>query len=436
MSLLFLLAPSESVATTIAAGTVTITLVPQSASVTLSRITAGTAVIRLNPDGALVTLAPAAVVVTPPTAAEVLAAQLATSHQPRARVVTLHPDRSTRAVYDPLSIALDGSVTFDRTRAVRRSLSLTVVDVSGGLAPTAYGHEFAQGELIAIERGVRVDGMNLYDLLGTFEVLTFSSAMEGTLTISGEDPSIALSAELGEVVTIPAGMSIEDALRVLWGPVLGDSTLWTLDGNGMTVGSVRTFAEDDERLGVALALVADMGLEAYLDRRGYPVLRPVSDPNAAPVAWTFYQTPGQARAMRLERTGDRHPYNRQVVIGEPVDAPAIRAVADVTDPASPIHADRIGLRVAPVYRSAQITTQGQANAVAAAKLIEASLWSDTVIWTGVPDTRIEAGDVIELVEPRTQTNGRYRVDRVSVPITMGTMTIAASKVLPLFAQAA
>ena len=125
-----------------------------------------------------------------------------------------------------------------------------------------------------------------------------------------------------------------------------------------------------------------------------------------------------------------------MVIGEPNDRRVIRGLADITDPSSPLHADRIGLRTAPVHRSAQITSQHQANTVARSLLIEQSLWSDTAIWSGVPDPTVEAGDVISLIEPQTATDAKYQVDRVSIPVTRGEMSMIVSRVMPLFEAAA
>ncbi len=419
---------------TIVAGVTVLRLTPIGADVRRSlTISAGVAVLRLTPETARVTLAPTVVAPGPPTAAETLAAQLATSHAPRARIVTLTTSRAVITAYNPAAIMLDGSVTEDRTREVRRTASLRLVDEDGSLAPTAAGDEFAPGELLRIDRGVQVSGKNIYTLLGVFEIRSFDADLAGTLSLRVEDPSLALRQDFGEVNVIPAGTSAEDALRTLWEPVIGTGD-WDLDGDAMAVGVTRTFDEDDERLHSAVALMSDLGLEVYMGRNGYPVLRPFTDPNDDEIAHTYRQLPGEALVTRLARTGDQQPFNRMVVIGDNPDAPSIRAVADITDPTSPWHRDRIGLRVAPIHRSAQITTQHQGNTVARARLIEQSMWSDSVRVRAVADPTVRAGKVVRVVEPQTGTSAKYRIDRVTNPVVQGSMSFDASRVVPLFGE--
>jgi hypothetical protein len=419
----------------IAAGVATVTLSSVTASLTDPHVfVAGVATIRLSPETAAVTVTAVPVVVIP-TAAETLALALSRGHQPRARVVTLTAALVERTAYNPAAIALDGTVTFDRNRNVRRFTSMRLVDQDGSLSPSAAGDEFAPGQTVRIERGARVGGVNIYDLLGTFEVKDFSADMAGTFSFSGEDTSLALVQDFGEVVTIPSGTSAEDALLQLWEPVLGSGASWALDGGGMALGSSRSFTESEQRLTSAVTLMADMGLEVYMGRDGAPVLKPLVDPNSVSPTRTYTQTPGQALAVSLSRHGEFRSFNRQVVIGEAPERPAVRGVADITDPTSPLHRDRIGLRVAPVYRSAQITTTYQARAVAKARLIEQSLWSDAVEWSGVPDPTVEAGDVVRIVEAQTGTDAAYRVDSVTIPVAQGPMRMTASLVVPLFEAA-
>jgi hypothetical protein len=396
------------------------------------RIDAGVAILRLVPETASVgaPVVPPAVTLTPE---ELLAATVRGSHHPRVRLITLLPDRTIRTIYDPERILLSGSISHDRRREVRRAASLRIVD-SGGLAPLAYGEEFAQGELLRLERGARIDGVDVHALLGVLAITGFD-AERGQLSLRAEDPSTALRQAIGEQVVIAAGTPAADIVRLVWEPVLGDGSGWDLDDGGMGVTSLRTLAEDDERLHAVMALMSDLGLDLGMGRDGYPVLRPVTDPWQAATVRTYSQVAGEALATSIGRSGERQPANRQIVIGEPPGGSPVRAVADVTDRASPIHAERIGLRTAPIHRSAAITTQQQADTVARAMLIEAAMWSDTLIWVGVPDPLLEAGDVISVTDEATGTGARYRVEVVTIPLTTGPMRIEGSRLVPLFEAA-
>ena len=179
--------------------------------------------------------------------------------------------------------------------------------------------------------------------------------------------------------------------------------------------------------------MADLGLEVYPDRAGVPTLAPIEDPTTLEVAHTFTQAAGTATATSLTRSGEVRPYNRQVVVGEPQEGPVVRGEAIITDPAHPWFPDRIGLRTAPVYRSARITSPYAATLLARTLLYE-RVWADSISYTGVPDITVEASDLVRFIEPQTQTDDRYRVDRVTLPVTTGPMTIEASLVVPLFRE--
>jgi hypothetical protein len=371
---------------------------------------------------------PVAVVASAITFADVVAG----THRPRSRIVTLSSSGLAVSTFDP-SIILSGNVSYDRKWEVRRTFRATLADEDASLAPLQAGDEFAPGSRVRIDRGVAFGSEVLWQTLGTYELTNFGTRMAGSLTIGGEDPFLALRQPFGEVLNLPPGIALTDAIREMLEPVLGDSTDWSLDGGHQRVRLGRSFPETDERLHAAVQLADDFGAELYADRAGLPVLQPRTDPNDATVAHTYRQSEGEARATSLERQGDFRPYNRVVVIGEPPGGGLYRAEASITDTASPFHEDRIGLRVAPLHRSAQIVTQEQANTVARSLLVEHSLWSDTAVWLGVPDPLVEAGDVMALVEPRTQTDASFVIDRVTLPVALGSMNITASRVVPLFA---
>jgi len=346
----------------------------------------------------------------------------------RSRISTVSATGAVLAAYDD-GIILGGSLTYDRTREVRRSGSVSLVDEDGTLAPTDADDAFAPGARVRIERGVSGEG---YTSLGEYRISSFDAAMRGTLGLRIEDLTDALKQDIGDSLTLGSRVRAKDALTTLWEPVLGDSTNWTLDDGSTVLGTSRTWADGDERLHSGVSLMADLALEVYADRAGYPVLAPLTDPLELEADHTFTQAAGQAVVTALTRSGDVRPFNRQIVVGEPSDGPVVRGVSVITDAAHPYHQSRVGLRTAPVYRSAQIATTYQAQEVAKAMLIDRTLWSDAVAITAIPDITIEAGDIVRVIEPQTGTDARYRVDRVTLPIVTGTMSIIGSRVVSLF----
>jgi hypothetical protein len=361
-----------------------------------------------------------------------LAAALAGPHRPCARASFLAPSGAVAAAYEGAgSILTGGGVSFDRSRVGRRSGALDLANRAGALSPQDAEDLAFPGTLIRLERGAVIGAGRSYGLLATLRIRSFDAAMTGRLALTCEDVLEVLAQPFGEVLTISAGTPAAEVLRLAWEPVLGDSSTWSLDDGGRTV-PARNLLEDEDRLGAVAQLMADLGLEVFSDRTGDVVLRPIPDPMAATVARRFERDAGVATMLDLTRSGSRTPFNRVIVVAESPDRTTVRAIAEVTDPGSPIHRDRIGLRTAPIYRSAQIPDQAAANAVAAVLLVQYSLFQDAVGGSSFPTLELDEDDVVEFVEPISGANDRYRLDRVTHPLVGGGTQMAATKVLPVF----
>jgi hypothetical protein len=322
-------------------------------------------------------------------------------------------------------IVVGGSFSRDRTRQVRGTSSLSLVDRDGTLAPREIGDHFYAGSIVRYEVGIG----GTYIPLATHVIDSHSGRMTGSLDISGQDRlSLALQ-DFGEVATGDAGERVGTVIRRWLAPVLGDDdALWSVDDGGRGLGTLTTAAEDDERLARAAQLAVDFGLELYADRSGVIVIRPLPDPVTATSVMTY--TPGPLSTLiALERSGSAHPYNRFIVVGESLDParPAVRGEYRITNPAHPLHEDRIGLRTAPVLRSSDITEQDVANARAYVGLQEASSVEEAVSIELVPDPRLDEGDVLTVEEARSGAIGRYRIDSINMPATLGAMSITATR---------
>lgn len=366
-----------------------------------------------------------------------LAAALLTSHTPCARVSALDAAGAISARWEGrvgsrTAKLTGGTVTYDRTSSVRRRASIVLENKDGTLSPQVPGDPFFSGARCRIERGAIIGGAALYLVMFEGVVTNFRAEASGTLSVDGEDPMTLCAQPFGDGASVSAGTRASDAVVALLGPVLGDATDWSLDDGGQTCPD-RAWTADDERLASVWQLMADLGLELFSDRHGLPVLRPIPDPTTAAAVRTVARLPGTATLLSGSRAGTRLPYNRVVVIADHEDGTQHIAVSDVTDPASPIHASRIGLRVAPVYHSAEIPDQAAANAVANARLIEYALYADTMAGDLVPDPVLDEGDVVVFDDPISGAGDAYRIDQVTHPVVGGSMSMTASKVLSVAA---
>lgn len=327
-----------------------------------------------------------------------------------------------------------GSVTFDRTRTVARRGSITLADPTGDLTPQLPGDLFWPPAIVRLERGVIFGGQPEYQALATLVVRPRTS-MTGRLDLSGEGILSLLAQPFGEPEVIPAETPAEDALRTLWAPVLdpvGGGVTWPLDGGGRVM-PLRSFLPDEDRLDAVVRYFAASGLEVTEDRLGRPLMRRTPDiTSSGSVAVVRGFQPGaDATLLSLDRSIDQRTYNRVIVESNAPGGPDIRVVVTVDDPASPLHPDRIGLHVAPTFRSAQVPDLGAAGVVGRRLLSEYALPSETLSGSAVPDTTLDAGDVVTIEEPVSGASGQWRLDSLTLPWITGSMSLAASRVLPL-----
>jgi len=356
------------------------------------------------------------------------------SHTAGARLTSLTAAGVSRRVWQGgvavvgTQIMTDCSVSYDLSRDVRNSVRLVLTDDADELAPHEPGDLFFTGERFRVEAAVNGAYVQMFEGV----VSDFSDAMAGTLAISGEDPLWLCDQAFGERLTLPDDTPAEDAVRLVCEPVLGDSSGWSLDGAGRKV-TLRTWAEDDRRLGSITSLMRDLGLELFADRFGQLVLQERPDPTQQDAVVTVREfLSDRASWADLTRSGADLPHNRFVVISDRPDQDSLRATWQVDDPASPLHPDRIGLRTADIYRpDTGAADQNALNAVARQLGIEDSLNLDRISGTAVPDWRLDAGDVVLVRESGSGTDDRYRISALAHPVVGDWMTLQAARLLPL-----
>ncbi len=350
------------------------------------------------------------------------------------RLVALWPDGSTRQTFDlSQSVIVSGSVRAELRRDARRSASLTIDNTDGLLAPALSTDIFAEGAAVRVEVGAFVEGVAVLVPMVTGLVGPGTSAsMRGaTVTVALESSLSACRQEAGTALQLATGTPLVTALHALWDPVL-PLARWLVDDTASerTLGIDVAVLPSDARLDVGLRLARDLGCEAYDDREGAIVVRARPDPNTQAV------TRVMSEPIDLTRTIVRPPVNAQPVNATPGTL-TIWVVEEVTDPASPIHMDRIGLRMAPTIHSDSIPDPETARATARAWLAGRSLAADVVNATETPiHLDLDPGDILERTETITATSGRFVLESIDMPLGPGSIRTTETQVLPLFLEGA
>ncbi len=337
---------------------------------------------------------------------------------------------------------IDGSVSIDSRRNVRRTLSMTVVDDDGTLTPaqnattgilTPYGTE------LAVYRGVEYqDGTTELVPLGVF-VLTEVAVAENDdgsqLSIQGSDRSIRISRnKFLDPYQIASGTSVETALSSLlrnrWVDVQTD-----FPATGVTVPKVVIEAQrGNDPWASAVTIAEAFGYDLAFSPDGVARLQPIPDPvEDDPVE--VYRDGADAVVTSLTRTFDSgRSFNGVVVTsqGTAADSP-VRAIAWDENPNSITYRYGAFGEVPFFYESSLITTAAQASQTALALLRKATGVSEAVSWAQVVNPAHDVLDVIRLLRAEGSASSGsvpldlvLLIDRLDIPLgPEGTMNAVA-----------
>ncbi|MBA3403959.1 MAG: DUF5047 domain-containing protein [Gemmatimonadaceae bacterium] len=326
--------------------------------------------------------------------------------------------------------AIDGTVTQDITQTVRRTMSITIANPGGVWTPDGEESAFYWDKHLRIERGVRVGGVEYLAPAGVF-LIDAPEVTGNTLRISGADRmDRATKSEFTLPSSYATGQRVGTVIQSILTSAGVGNDFWTIDDDGATLGTARSFEQADERLAAALTLADDFSLEVFADAAGFMVVRPKQDPRDAPIVWTF-QEGADATHLGLSKRWSRDRfYNHILVSGEGADTSKalIRAETSVTNPSSPLRVTGpMGDRLYK-YTSAMITTQAQADKVAASLLWRRAIIEEEIRLDHVPNPTIEVGDAVRIVDTNTHTDSRYLISSLNLPLAGGPATLDVKKI--------
>jgi len=368
-------------------------------------------------------------------------------HTRTSRVTTVTLDLTTGLFTEtgvltgPGGVVTSYEVAIDRTRIVRRTAELEVADDRlGTYTPDEIGDPLYLFSMIRIQRGLYVNGDPEYVDLGYFIVDqpdSSFSARSGRHRVALSDRlARASEARATEPLSYTSDLSVAFVIRDLAERAgLGTSDLlYSLNDDGATLGFDFGVEIGQLAVDVMFGLAGDHALDLYMNAQSVLVLEPLVDPNSLPTAYSFA---GGSEAILTEVTKSlsaQNWYNVTLAVGEAPDlAEPIVGRAEVTDPNSPSHSSKIGIRVKPVSTSAAIRDQAQADSVALADLYENALEATTITGRHVVHPALEAGDVIEIVNDRAKLNDRFILDVVRHPGPTGQSSFETRRIRNLIA---
>ena len=329
---------------------------------------------------------------------------------------------------------VSGQITYDDTGTVKRRLTMSVPartpthrwDPAGDPAAPLANY----GQRLHVQTGVVYPNGAVERLNHGWYLITDWERDETTATVKVEAVSVAqLVADdrlAAPMAPLPGGTYGSEFRRVMGGilPVV-------IPPGFPDPPAAPSMVFDRDRDKALADLCSAWPARWYVDDTGAAVVAAPHGPVTVTTPLAFTITDGAAGTITgRARAAQRGAlFNRMVVDGKIGDAGTVapHAVADVTDPASPIRATGPYGVVTRFYASDLITTQAQAEAVADAHLVAYSTTGRVEKVTAVPDPAIQLGDVGRIF---TRDGDAYtgRVTAITLPLTVrdGPMGLSVS----------
>lgn len=340
---------------------------------------------------------------------------LATSHQ---IAVTVDAYRGGQLVRAGIPIS-DGSVTVDRGSKVRRSLSLTVPDLT--LLPWDATDPLAvYGQQLVVSRGIVFPDVTEWVPLGTFTIDEPSADLhDGPITLTGKTAEMLIQDDTIRYPTTTRGQTTcVAAIEFLIRQTLPDAAIVNA-----TVGSrnpscpVVVWDTGTDRWDAVVQIATAMRAEIFVNAANQFVIADMPDPLTAPVVWDVAEGEG-GNLVSASRSMSRNAvYNGVVVTASNTAAnvaPVTGAAYD-NDPNSPTQWGGPFGRKPKIYATALATTTGDCQSIATYMLADLVAPNIQMSLSTLPNPALEASDCI-----RVNAAGRKQlaiVQSFTVPLT-------------------
>jgi hypothetical protein len=321
-------------------------------------------------------------------------ARITEDHQVATSVVLFTTDGRTVPVEHT-----GGSVTVDRSQAIRRTCSVTVADV--GLIPRTPTDQLAvYGAQLRISRGVDYgDGSNELVPLGLFRLDSVEGDVnEGPVTLQGKDLAAVIQDDKFTAAFTVSGTVVSAITALIQRSLPTASIVSAITDTGI---GRKTFAVEADPWAGCQEVAAAAGAEVYPTADGTFLITTLPDLLTTTPIWEIAAAEGGAyiRAAR-GMTSDR-VYNGVLARGEnSADnvAPVSALVTD-NDSTSPTYWGGPYGRRPMFYSSPTLTTTAACTAAATLKLAAARAPNATGDISSLPNPALEPGDVLRIVHP-------------------------------------
>jgi hypothetical protein len=207
-------------------------------------------------------------------------------------------------------------------------------------------------------------------------------------------------------------------------------TRFILPPTGLKIGDGADFDQGTERWGVMSKVCAANAYELFFNSEGYLTLRKQLDPSTSPSSITL-QTGAKGNLVDWTKSSvDTEVFNRIICVSDGSDSVLpFYGEAVNNSPISPTGIPRLGERTW-IYRSAFFTSNRQCVQTAHQFLSVKGLESFNVDFSSLVFPWMEAGEIIEFLDPGAADYDptRFLLSSFSIPLKLEAMTGTAKRV--------
>lgn len=364
------------------------------------------------------------------------AAAIRHSHEVVQRAEILQDDQ---VIFDltAAGVLVDGAVTAQRAEVQRTASNVVLIDRDGTLTPDTVDDLLVPtGRQLRLWRGLvypdatedeRLAGTDRELVpLGTFRFTT-TETESGQITLTNvyDRAWIVQGALLENVVTIPAGTLVTDAIASLLTTAYPDVPLDLSTTDEVT--PLMVFDGDADPWAAAQELAANVGQRLFFNPLGVATMRPEPDPTADPVVWTFDDADAASMLLPgLRQTWTGTSYNSVTVSGESTSLTVpVRATVRDLEPTSPTrYGGPYGKRPMPLITDTKIATAAQCEARALKELQSQLGIAQQVNFSTWGHPALDVADLVYVASTSRGVAQYFILDSVGIPLRgAGTMDV-------------
>lgn len=321
--------------------------------------------------------------------------------------------------------AVGGDIKVDRTAAVRRGITVELVDPDGTLVPEGVNSVLTPfGAELHPFRGIRYDdGTTEVYPLGVFRISKVSvkdtSGGSPTITVDGYDRSRTVARDkFTSVYTITQGTNLIDAIKDIVERTFSEVD-YDLTTTTITTTAPKVYDANDDPWTAVTELAQSMGCDIYFDAEGALAIVPPVDIDDLPNPdFSYVEGDGNTMTDISRVYSDEPGYNGVIVVGESVgdEKPPVRGEAWDEEPTSVTYRFGPYGEVPLFVTDSNVKTDVDAEQAAKHMLSNLLGFSQQLDVQATVNPTYEAGQVVQVTRARSHVDDLFVVDAFNIPL--------------------